>query len=191
MASQHQPTWRWLLLLVVVFIAVFSGTRYFIANDIVDGTSMQPTLQSGERLVSIKHQTPKRFDIVVLTEPVAPHALFIKRVIGLPGDTIKVVDDQLWINGQRVNEPYLKTAFAKQELKQFQRAHAAATFTANFSLSQLKATRAKKVPAGHYFVMGDNRLVSYDSRGFGFVSKAELESVVIWRYWPLTQMRGF
>lgn len=188
MASQHKPTWRWLLILALVFVAVFASTRYFIANDIVAGDSMAPTLRSDQRLISIKHRTPKRFDIIVLTEPVPPHTLFIKRVIGLPGDTIKMANDHLWINGKRVNEPYLNTAFAKKELAQ---AQPTKTFTTDFSLPTLKSTHTAKVPAGHYFVMGDNRLVSYDSRGFGFVSKAEIESVILWRYWPISQMRGF
>lgn len=188
MASQHKPTWRWLLVLALVFVAVFTSTRYFIANDIVSGNSMAPTLQSNQRLISIKHHQPTRFDIVVLTEPVAPHTLFIKRVIGLPGDTIKMANDHLWINGKRVNEPYLNTTFAKKELAQ---AQPTKTFTTDFSLATLKTTHTTKVPAGQYFVMGDNRLVSYDSRGFGFVPKANIESVVLWRYWPITQIRGF
>lgn len=191
MASHHKPTWRWLLVLALVFIAVFGSTRYFIANDIVAGNSMEPTLRSNQRLISIKHRKPKRFDIIVLTESVAPHTLFIKRVIGLPGDTIKVANDQLWINGKRQAEPYLNTTFAKKELAKYQATQQAKTFTTDFSLPTLKTTHTAKVPAGHYFVMGDNRLVSYDSRGFGFVSKAEIESVVLWRYWPVTQMRGF
>lgn len=188
MASHNHRTWRWLLVLALVFVAVFTSTRYFIANDIVSGNSMAPTLQSNQRLISIKHHQPKRFDIVVLTEPVAPHNLFIKRVIGLPGDTIKMANDHLWINGKRVNEPYLNTTFAKKELAHVQTTK---TFTTDFSLATLKATHTTKVPAGQYFVMGDNRLVSYDSRGFGFVPKANIESVVLWRYWPITQMRGF
>lgn len=191
MASHNKPTWRWLLVLAIVFGAVFAGTRYFVTNDIVAGNSMAPTLQPNQRLISIKHHTPKRFDIIVLTEPVPPHTLFIKRVIGLPGDTIKVANDQLWINGKRQSEPYLNTHFAKKELASYQASQQTKTLTNDFSLPTLKVTHTTKVPANHYFVMGDNRPVSYDSRGFGFVSKAEIESVVLWRYWPVTQMRGF
>lgn len=191
MASHDRSTWRWLLILVVVFAAVFATTRYFITNTIVDGNSMQPTLQSNQRLVAIKHRQPKRFDIIVLTEPVPPHALFIKRVIGLPGDTIKVQGDQLWLNGQRVHEPYLNAAFAQKELARFQTKRPTKNFTADFSLATLKTTQTTKVPAGQYFVMGDNRLVSFDSRGFGFVSKAAVQSVVVWRYWPIDQMQRF
>ena len=188
MASHRKPTWRWLLVLASVFVAVFISTRYFIANDIVAGNSMAPTLRSDQRLISIKHRTPKRFDIIVLTEPVAPHALFIKRVIGLPGDTIKVVNDQLWINGHRVKEPFLNPRFIQKALANNPTAK---NFTADFALKTLKTTHTAKIPAGHYFVMGDNRLISYDSRGFGLISKSAIESVVVWRYWPVTQMRGF
>lgn len=188
MGAHEKPTWRWGLVLAIVFVAVFATTRYFIANDIVDGTSMQPTLQPNQRLVSLKHRTPKRFDIIVLNRP---KTLYIKRVIGVPGDAIKVVNDQLWLNGKRQNEPYLNTAFAKSELHRVQQNQPIKNFTADFSLTTLKATHTVKVPPHHYFVLGDNRLVSDDSRDFGFISASDVDSVVVWRYWPLNQMRGF
>ena len=188
MAARKQPTWRWGLVLIIVFVAVFAATRYFVANDIVDGTSMQPTFQSKQRLVSLKHRLPKRFDIIVLKRP---HTLYIKRVIGVPGDTIKVVNGKLWLNGKRQSEPYLNTAFAQRELHRMQQNQPIKHFTADFSLTTLKATRTLKVPPHHYFVLGDNRLASDDSRDFGFISASDVHSVVVWRYWPLNQMRSF
>ncbi len=186
--AQHDKfSWRWLLLLAVVFIGVFAGTRHYLANDIVDGDSMQPTLESGQRLLSVKQVQPKRFDIIVLNAPDKTNQLYIKRVIGMPGDTIKVTNDQLYINGHKQNEPYLHTAFAKRSLKHY----AVADFTGNFSLATLKATDSTKVPAHHYFVMGDNRLISHDGRAFGFISDAQVESVVVCRYWPLSTWHKF
>lgn len=189
MASHDKSTWRWLLLLIVVFIGVFFSTRYFVANDIVSGNSMQPTLQSGQRLLSLKHKRPQRFDIIVLDAPDHSGELYIKRVIGMPGDTIAVKDDHLYINGKQQAEPYLQTAFAKRELAQYTKAYHLKHFTANFDLQHLKSTQAKRVPAHSYFVMGDNRLISNDGRAFGFITQAQVESVIVWRYWPLGTLK--
>ncbi|MCI1985896.1 MAG: signal peptidase I [Lactobacillus sp.] len=191
MASTTQSSWRWLCSLAVIFIGVFVATRYLVANDIVAGNSMQPTLESGQRLISLKQKQPQRFDIIVLDAPDAPGALYIKRVIGMPGDRIAVKDDHLYLNGKKQTEPYLNTAFAKRELRAYAKADKANSFTTSFSLQSLKATQANTVPAGHYFVMGDNRLVSHDGRAFGFITTKEVQSVVVWRYWPLDHMKTF
>lgn len=190
MASRDKSIWPWTLILIVVFVGVFVATRALVANDIVSGDSMQPTLESGERLLSLKHKQPHRFDIIVLDAPNAPGALYIKRVIGMPGDTVAVKHDQLYLNGKKRREPYLQTAFAKRELAQYVADHHAKNFTTDFTLQDLKATQCTKVPANSYFVMGDNRLVSNDGRAFGFVTKAQVESVIVWRYWPLSAMRA-
>ncbi len=189
MASHDKITWRWLLLLIVVFTGVFFTTRYFVANDIVSGNSMQPTLQSGQRLLSLKHKLPHRFDIIVLDAPDHAGSLYIKRVIGMPGDTVAVKNDQLYLNGRKQAEPYLKTAFAKRELAQYQKAYQVKHFTTNFDLRHLKATQTIKVPAHSYFVMGDNRPISNDGRAFGYITQAQVESVIIWRYWPLSTVK--
>ncbi|MFD1485092.1 signal peptidase I [Lacticaseibacillus baoqingensis] len=191
MASKTKSSWRWLLCLAVIFIGVFVSTRCLISNDIVAGNSMQPTLESGQRLISLKQKKPRRFDIIVLNAPDAPGALYIKRVIGVAGDRITVKADQLYLNGQKQTEPYLNTAFAKRELRAFAQADKAQTFTPDFSLATLKATHQTTVPAGHYFVMGDNRLVSHDGRAFGFITAKQVQSVVIWRYWPLDRLKTF
>ena len=191
MASRDKVSWRWLVLLLFIFISVFCLTRYFIANNVVSGNSMQPTLRSGERLISLKHQVPKRSDIVVLAAPDQPGALYIKRVIGMPGDTVVVKNDQLYINGKRRPEPYLHTDFARREFDVYADRHHAEHFTADFSLAQLAATHAQRVPAHSYFVMGDNRLISNDGRAFGFVTQQQITSVVLWRYWPFNAAKHF
>lgn len=179
--------------LLVTFASMFLITHFVISRDVVQGVSMEPTLHTGDRLVSLKHKTIKRNDIVVLKAPDKPGELYIKRVIGLPGDTVAVQDDQLFINGKKVDQPYLKASFMKQEIKRDVAngtlAEAPPDFTNNFTLATQASTNRESVPTNHYFVMGDNRVRSHDGRDFGFVSRQQIDSVVVWRYWPINQMK--
>ena len=136
----------------------------------VDGTSMQTTLQHGERLMlSRLPYTPAYEDIVVvhLEERAEP---LIKRVIGLAGDTIEIMEDgQVARNGVLLDESYVKVPTAKE-----------------------KMTGAVTVPEGQVFVMGDNRAsgCSLDSRTFGCVDESELVGKVVFRLFPLNRLGG-
>src|SRR5690606_26973970 len=98
-----------LKVVLIVFIIVFLVRQYFFANYIVNGESMMPTIEEGNRLlvnkIELEFRSPERFDLIVF------HANenedYIKRVIGLPGDSIVYVNDQLYVNGEAVDEPYL------------------------------------------------------------------------------------
>ncbi|WP_125702610.1 signal peptidase I [Lacticaseibacillus daqingensis] len=200
----HRKEWRQLrqllqwMLMVIAVVAVIFGIRVilglFLENNSITGNSMAPTLQPGERIVSVKTRTLHRNDIVILHGPDDPKRLYIKRVIGMPGDTVQVTNEKLVINGQPVAQPYLKPAFmaaaVKLWAKQHQQVAEGVAFTTDFSLTSLAATGAARVPAGQYFVLGDNRRVSYDSRNFGFVKQRGIVAVVKWRYWPLNRMGG-
>lgn len=187
---------RAIIEMIVLFVVVVAGVQllmhFVLSKDVVQGTSMQPTLQDGDRLYSLRHKQIKRNEIVVIDAPDKPGELYIKRVIGMPGDSVQVKNEKLYINGNRVAQPYLKQSFMSQELKDYASQQGLATnslkFTYNFSLSTLKSTQRKTVPKGEYFVMGDNRLVSHDGRDFGFIPKNKVQSVVVWRYWPLNKM---
>lgn len=125
--------------------------------------------------------------------PLKSRELYIKRVIGLPGDTVESKNDQLYVNGKRVKQSYLKQSFTKAALKRHNLSEGRndANFTQDFSLKDLASTHATRVPAGHYFVLGDNRIVSHDSRDFGFVPAENIQSVVVMRYWPLTSLKFY
>ncbi|MFD1393142.1 signal peptidase I [Lacticaseibacillus jixianensis] len=186
---------EFIVMLVVVVVAVQLLIRFVVSKDIVSGPSMQTTLENGDRLYSLRHKQPKRDQIVVINAPDDPGALYIKRVIGLPGDTIQFKNDVLYLNGKKTNEPYLDRKFAKQEIASYAAKQgldaSSIKFTNNFSLATWPATKSAKVPKNSYFVMGDNRLISKDSRSFGFVPKSKIQSVVVWRYWPLNHMKIF
>lgn len=168
---------------IVIMFAILMGIYYFVfsfflSNETVSGPSMQPTFENGDRLIAVRHFTPKRNDIVILKAPDQKGALYIKRVIGTPGDMVTSKNDKLYINGKRVAEPYLNNKYEKQ-------AHSLGElYTNNFTLK-------KRVPKGEYFVMGDHRDVSKDSRYFGFVKRSALIGRVIFRYWPFNQWKTF
>jgi signal peptidase I len=187
----HGAVWEiveTLALALFIFIAV----RSVVLNFRVDGLSMEPTLDSGEMLLVNRQvyqhfdlnkvlnilpgvdrkgtdiiypfHPPQRGDIVVLHPPVDQGRPYIKRVIGLPGDRLAIHDGSVWINGQRLVEPYL---------------HGVATSWPG-SLGQGEIT----IPDDYVFVMGDNRNNSTDSRVFGAI---KIEAIIgkAWiSYWP-------
>ncbi|MEK3975893.1 signal peptidase I [Psychrobacillus sp. FSL K6-2684] len=140
------------------------GVRVFILTPIVvDGASMMPTFEDGDKVVVNKIGPRlteyKRFDVIVFEAKEDTN--YIKRIIGIPGDRIAYENDELFINGEKYEEPYLdeyKKALLGND-----------TLTQDFTLDQKLGEIA--VPEGHYFVLGDNRLNSIDSRdpSVGFV----------------------
>lgn len=147
---------------------------------VVKGVSMMPTLQGGDRLIANKIgytiNGVERLDIIVF------HATgeqdYIKRVVGLPGDHIEYKDDQLYINGEEYEEEYLDEY--KNQLIDDN------PFTYDFELETL--TGSVVVPEGHYFVLGDNRRDSKDSRTIGFVSVEDVIGKASVIYWPLEEI---
>jgi signal peptidase I len=116
-------------------------------------------------------------DIITFKAPDEPDENYIKRIIGLPGDEVKVMDDTLYINGKAQTEAYLDDY--KSQLSDGE------PFTADFSLEKLFG--AKKVPAGKLFVMGDNRRISKDSREIGYVDEKKVLGVVKFVFWPIKE----
>ncbi|MFA8439064.1 signal peptidase I [Pueribacillus sp. YX66] len=180
MPNQNVRFVDWLKALLIALIIVALVRQYLFANYIVNGESMMPTIEEGNRLIvnkiEVEIRSPERFDLIVF------HANseedYIKRVIGLPGDTIKYENDQLYVNGKAVDEPYLddfKTDLIDGQL------------TENFTL--LDKTGRSTVPKDYYFVLGDNRRHSYDSRHIGFISKEEIVGIVNLRYWPIDRLQ--
>ena len=168
---------RELLLTAVVSFAVFLAIHSSIENFRVDGSSMLPTLVDGQFLIANKllyarlsredtdptslfaFHPPRHGDIVIVVFPKDPTRDVVKRVIGLPGDVIEIDSGQVVRNGERLDEPYV----VHRNIRTFD---------------------AVEVPAGSYYVLGDNRLVSSDSRHWGFVSDEHIIGRVWYSYWP-------
>ncbi|MGJ7919887.1 signal peptidase I [Neobacillus sp. LXY-4] len=162
----------WVKLIAIAFLIAFLFRQFLFTPTTVFGESMSPTFQEKDRVIISKTADIQRFDVIVFDAPDADE-YYIKRVIGLPGDHIKMEDDVLYINGKAVNEPYLK----ERKKSPFIR------FTGNFSLKEL--TGVSKVPKDSIFVMGDNRLHSKDSRYFGFVSIDSVIGEVKFQFFPI------
>jgi len=174
-----------------LLLALFIILRIFVIAPVsVNGHSMDPTLADGQKLMTYQLSKIDRFDIVTTKEPDDLDKLAVKRVIGLPGDRVQMQDDELLVNGKKLDEPYLtayKQQFSKDKMQStyaynpaFQEiANNAETFTSDF---------VYEVPEGKYFVLGDNRLISKDSRSFGFVNRSMIEGEVGFRYWPLSEV---
>ncbi|MDD6386237.1 signal peptidase I [Lactobacillus equicursoris] len=158
------------LVLASIYYVIFS---FFLANEVVSGPSMQPTFEDGDRLIAVRHFTPKRNAVVIIKAPNQSGAMYIKRLIGLPGDTVQSKNDVLYINGKKTAQPYLNNKYQKADHL------AGVTYTNNFKI---------KLKENQYWVMGDHRDVSNDSRRFGAVSRGAILSKVVLRYWPVTQI---
>ena len=183
-----------------LFIIVMLLLRVYVWQPvIVEGHSMDPTLADKERLVIIRTASIKRQDIVVakeLNKETNETKNIVKRVIGLPGDTISFKNDVHMVNDKVVKEPYLadyQKAFASDHLQKTYQGNAffqsLAQNAKTFTLSAASQTEfSVKVPEGQYFLMGDNRLVSQDSRQVGTFKKSDIVGEAKLRIWPLKKI---
>jgi len=168
-----------LVILVIILILV----RIYVATPIIiQGDSMMPTLVDGEKAIAYKLGGIKRFDIVPLVAPDDPSLNYVKRVIGLPGDTVEYKNDQLYINGNPIEENYLK-----QYKDTWKNAGNTTPLTEDFTLEKL--TGHKTVPENTYFVLGDNRQFSKDSRftEVGFIPKKNIIGKAKISIWPINK----
>jgi signal peptidase I len=181
--SASKTTIEWILLigaalLIAVLIKAFLFQAFYIPSD-----SMVPTLKTNDRVIvnklSYHMHSVHRGDIVVFTTPKGPDGKpidptikdLVKRVIGLPGDVISAKSGHILINGKAIRESYLRTGMQTS----------CESFAAQcFPLGP--------IPAHHYFVMGDNRDNSRDSRYFGTIPQSEIVGRVFVRVWPLNRL---
>jgi len=165
---------------VVISLAIILPVRYFLIQPFyVQGASMEPNFHNSQYLIideiSYRFDAPTRGQVVVFRYPRDPQEYFIKRIIGLPGEEVQIKDGAVIIyntshpNGLTLDEPYL------------------ATGTKTYSDSEAKVS----VGQNEYFVLGDNRGASKDSRYFGPVNKTFVTGKVLFRGWPLNQIKLF
>lgn len=158
---------------IVIAAIIAAAILFFIRPTVVKQTSMQSTLNPNDYLIMYKrayvHHQPERGDIIIfqsqLLDDRGKPKLLIKRVIGLPGDTITISDGQVYINGMAYDEPYLKDGYTTGQIYNY------------------------TVPKGKYFVMGDNRVVSVDSRSdeVGPVSASSIKGRAVFRLYPFSK----
>ncbi len=187
---------EWIITFAGAFVIVMLLNTKVFATTQVRQSSMQDTLIEGQHLIieklSYDFGNPKRGDIIVFIEDELPSSYLddikiflkdvsevfkpvedksnvrlVKRVIGLPGDEVDIRDNAVYVNGQKLDEPYVKGITYSREEK--------------FPV---------KVPAGKYIVFGDNREVSKDSRSFGAIDRKQIEGKAVFRFWPLDKFGG-
>lgn len=157
---------------IVIFGAIFAAIYLFVAQfHKVSGNSMVPTYHNGDYLItekiSYRFRNPQKGEVVVLKNPRDESQDFIKRVVAIPGDTISVSNNTVFINGQPDKEGYLPTGVPTR------------------SGAFLTEGATIKVGNDQYFVLGDNREHSSDSREWGPVTKKEIVGRAFFRYYPI------
>ena len=149
---------------LVLSVLLFLGINAISARIRVDGSSMEPSLHTGEFVIvnrlAYRFGEPELGDVVVFHYPGDPEQEYIKRVIGLPGDSIRIMSGVVSVNGTSLNEPYIAA-----------RPRYNGTWT---------------VPEGHLFVLGDNRNNSSDSHNFGPIPEENVIGEAFFIYWPPT-----
>jgi signal peptidase I len=176
--SSRRAITEWVIILVVAVLVSLIVRTFIFETYFVPSGSMYPTLQKGDRIIvdklSVDFGTINRGDIVVFKAPkkVATAcgddvADLVKRVIGLPGDNLTSKGNTIYVNGTALKEKWLHT-------------------------EPLGTAIGKvHVPAGDYFMMGDNHAPSCDSRAWGFVPKSSIIGKVFLRIWPLSRIHWF
>ncbi len=171
------PTWKHIVKEIFIFVAIAGGIvlpfRMFIAEPyIVNGSSMDPTFINGDYLIvdklSYEIGNPKRNSVVVFKFPTETSRNLIKRIIGLPGDTVTMNDKVITITNTENPEGF---TLDQRDIKNFTTEHFSITLKEN-----------------EYFVMGDNRGVSYDSRSWGILPRSDILGRPVVRLWPVNKI---
>ena len=157
--------------LIAIIIALFIKTFLFSTTYVV-GTSMYPTLHEGNMLfvnkIPLYFSEPNRGDIVVFKAPDNPRKDYIKRVVGVEGDTILIQDGKVYLNGEILEEDYIEEGVITKTYDEYK----------------------WEIPKNHIFVLGDNRGASNDSRVFGLVPLDKVVGVANFRYYPFGEKFG-
>lgn len=161
---------------VAISLAIVLPIRYFLIQPFyVKGASMEPNFHDYEYLIidelSFRFRLPEPGEVVVMRDPLEHSKFFIKRIIGTPGDTILIEEGSVYVNGNKLDE----LAYLAADLKT----------TANSGYDEVTLAE------NQYYVLGDNRPASFDSRRFGPVDKTELVGRVWVRAWPFTKFATY
>ena len=161
-----------LVKIVLVSLAIIIPIRQFLIQPFyVKGASMEPNFEDHEYLIideiTYRFRLPMRGEIVVFKAPTEAQQFFIKRIIGLPGETVAVKDGKVLINGDILDEELYLGNLTTQ------------------------GDRTEKLKENHYFVMGDNRNASYDSRLFGPIVRSSIIGRTVFRGWPYDKIEWF
>ena len=163
--------WEVAEVIIVAGVSIFIIYKFIAQPFLVQGASMEPNFFNGNYLivdeVTYRFQAPVRQEVIVFHNPTNESEFYIKRIIGLPGERVAIKDGSVYINGELLDEPYLPSAPKSNN---------------NIDLT---------LKADEYFVMGDNRLHSFDSRSWGPLKEEKIVGAIRIRFWPITQFKFF
>jgi signal peptidase I len=207
-SDQHQSHKGWVrqqleenVPTVVVAILLAFGVRIFVAEPrYIPSSSMEPTLQINDRLLiekmSYRFRDPVRGEVIVFYPPDKPAVpdnskVYIKRVIGVPGDLIEIKDGQTFINDQPIAEPYIKEPMDYNLPYSGDQVCDSCVDLAEIDLVTTNNGEVRfTVPPGNYWVMGDNRNRSLDSHAWGYLPAENVVGRAFFRYWPFDRRLG-
>ena len=170
-----QEVFSWARTIILTLILAFAINSFVIVNARVPTGSMEYTIQVNDRIVAFRlsylFRPPARYDIVVFRGPEGDPTLYVKRIIGLPGDSLIIVDGHVYVSGSTLP---LRYDFVKGEL------------IGNFGVENPATGTLEPfiIPEGHFFVLGDYRTNSLDSRQWGYVPQERILGRVVFRYFP-------
>ncbi|MCR4745990.1 MAG: signal peptidase I [Lachnospiraceae bacterium] len=156
---------EWIAVVVVAVVLAYFVNHFIIVNAIVPSSSMEKTIMTGDRVIGYRlaysFSEPERGDIIIFKFPDDESKLYIKRLIGLPGETVEIKEGKVFVNGEALDEPYL-------------------TVTTEGTFGPYT------VPEGHYFMLGDNRNNSADSRYWNntYLAREKIVGKAVFKYWP-------
>ena len=160
-------------LFIAFLLAMFIRT-FFVQAFKIPSSSMFPTLKVGDRLLAnklvYKFREPERGEIIIFKYPLSPRKDFVKRLIALQGEEVKIMDGKIFIDGKPVKNTLIENRYY-------------------YNSGLYGAEFPAKVPENCYYVLGDNSANSKDSRYWGFVPKKNLVGKPLFVYWPLNRIR--
>jgi signal peptidase I len=172
MSRIHEEIWAWLKTIASAAVYAILIVTFGFQVARVEGMSMAPTLEDQDRLIVNKLiyrvSSPHKYDIVMLYYPVNPDKSFVKRVIAEEGDLVRIVDGRVYVNDVPLNDDYVPSEFRSHD-----------------------DWGPEIIKDGYYFVMGDHRNNSSDSRHWGLVPKKYIIGKVQVRWWPLPEAKVF
>lgn len=176
---------EWIVAIAVALALIFAVKTFVGKPYTIKGDSMDPTLKDSERvmvnIIGYKIGGVKKGNVIVF------HANntddYVKRVIGIPGDSVEYKNDTLYVNGKKQQEPYLNYNEKRKQTE---------NITGTFKTKDLPNANPKSnvIPKGKYLVLGDNREVSKDSRSFGLIDKDQIVGKVSFRFWPFNEFKS-
>lgn len=174
---------EWAVAIGIAVVLIVVIRAFLFVSFTVDGESMDPTLEDGDRVVVNKFidnfSGYDMDDLIVFNSNIGP--AYVKRIIGTEGDTVEMVDKQVYVNGEAVDQDYIT--------------HTGDSYLDDFELSELpsgdgdnNSEAVEEIPEGKLLVLGDNRPVSRDSRDFGLIDEDDVIGKVQLRYWPFNEI---